>query len=362
MHKIGKYLGYFLLWAVVGVVVLWADNLVDAHRKSQPIVALHIEIEGGAHHALIDTAMVQDWIEERGLMPLGRAMSDVDIAAIEQAVADQGTVASADVYMTYGGDMHLSVEQRTPIARLRTEGYDLYITDDGYLLPAENIRSVLVPVITGDYTPIFGPESRGALSDIVRDTIASLDRLVEELEDDKIPYYEELRDAGSALRSVTSQSVRKGFFMSDEEYDVLNEALAERKDVARSHYRNEKQRIESEIEALTMAQEELQRKKQSLYEAVADFEAMVDMLIYIGDNNFWRSEVVQVVATNGGDDALNLAIIPRSGRFTVDLGTGERLEEKLVTLRSFYDNGLDNVGWDSYRTISLRYEGQVVCH
>ena len=28
---------------------------------------------------------------------------------------------------------------------------------------------------------------------------------------------------------------------------------------------------------------------------------------------------------------------------------------------NFYEKGLDNVGWNKYRSISVAYDGQVVC-
>jgi cell division protein FtsQ len=71
--------------------------------------------------------------------------------------------------------------------------------------------------------------------------------------------------------------------------------------------------------------------------------------------------VVQIIASGGGEKPLQIAIIPRSGHFTVDLGTMDNINTKLKTLYRFYTKGLSNVGWDKYRSISLRYEGQVVC-
>ena len=93
----------------------------------------------------------------------------------------------------------------------------------------------------------------------------------------------------------------------------------------------------------------------------SEFRALRDFILTISGDSFWSAEVVQVVVTGGGERPMQLAIIPRSGRFTVDLGTMENLTKKLKTLRRFYNNGLSNVGWNKYRNISLRYDGQVVC-
>jgi cell division protein FtsQ len=58
---------------------------------------------------------------------------------------------------------------------------------------------------------------------------------------------------------------------------------------------------------------------------------------------------------------MELRFVPRSGNFVVDLGAPSDYDTKLSNLYRFYNKGLDNVGWDKYRSISLRYEGQVVC-
>jgi cell division protein FtsQ len=65
--------------------------------------------------------------------------------------------------------------------------------------------------------------------------------------------------------------------------------------------------------------------------------------------------------TGGGSEPLQLGFVPRSGDFIVDLGTTEELDTKLNNLYRFYVKGLDRIGWDKYKSISLRYKGQVVC-
>lgn len=46
--------------------------------------------------------------------------------------------------------------------------------------------------------------------------------------------------------------------------------------------------------------------------------------------------------------------------YVMDL-VDEFVDEKLERLLSFYENGLRNIGWESFRTISVKYKGQVVC-
>ena len=43
------------------------------------------------------------------------------------------------------------------------------------------------------------------------------------------------------------------------------------------------------------------------------------------------------------------------------MGSLDNFQEKLKRLRTFYREGLERVGWNKYRIISLAYDGQVVC-
>ena len=62
---------------------------------------------------------------------------------------------------------------------------------------------------------------------------------------------------------------------------------------------------------------------------------------------------------NAGE--LEVELVPRSGRHTILFGRIEQVERKFDKLLRFYRNGLQNIGWDAYRTIDIRYKDQVVC-
>jgi cell division protein FtsQ len=48
------------------------------------------------------------------------------------------------------------------------------------------------------------------------------------------------------------------------------------------------------------------------------------------------------------------------GRQRIIIGDTARLDEKLQNLLAFYKQVQNKVGWDQYRSIDLRYAGQVV--
>lgn len=360
-QKIGKGIGFGLLWVLIIVVVISAERLVTKHNKSVPVTAIEIDIKGGDNNPLIDNTLLLEWFGQHGITPIGSVIDNVDIATIEQTIYSNNAVAEANVFVSYDGQMEVEITQREPIARLRISGYDMYLTEDGYLLPAKDVYAVHVPVITGSFKPLFKSNYIGYAKDVALDSIAMLDNHIATLEEDKLPHYKELIANNRLLRSVKRAAPKKSIFDTQAEYDILHAAYKESLSKATEDHSNNKRRIKGAIAALDQAQESARKKQHTIHNHSTDFEALVELLKYIRDDKFWRAEVVQIIATGGGSEPLQLAIIPRSGRFTVDLGTMENLVEKLNKLHRFYTNGLNNVGWDKYRNISLRYRGQVVC-
>ena len=77
----------------------------------------------------------------------------------------------------------------------------------------------------------------------------------------------------------------------------------------------------------------------------------------IDRSEFWKAQVEQINVTRDGQ----IELVPRVGDHLLILGTADNVESKLERLMNFYEKGLDNVGWNKYRSISVAYENQVVC-
>ena len=80
-----------------------------------------------------------------------------------------------------------------------------------------------------------------------------------------------------------------------------------------------------------------------------------------GKRRFLRSEIVQITARTTESGAIDLELTPRSGNYTILFGRLDDAEQKLDKLLRFYREGLGKAGWDRYRTINVKYAGQVVC-
>lgn len=84
---------------------------------------------------------------------------------------------------------------------------------------------------------------------------------------------------------------------------------------------------------------------------------LLDVVRAIEASDFWKAQIEQIdVAVDG-----EIRMVPRVGDHLLILGSASNVEQKLERLMSFYKNGLDKIGWNKYRSISVAYENQVVC-
>lgn len=60
-------------------------------------------------------------------------------------------------------------------------------------------------------------------------------------------------------------------------------------------------------------------------------------------------------------DKGDLYLVPKLSSLYILVGDTNDLETKFENLWAFFDQGINQVGWDAYSSISLKYKGQVVC-
>ena len=75
------------------------------------------------------------------------------------------------------------------------------------------------------------------------------------------------------------------------------------------------------------------------------------------NDEFWNSQIVQLNVQKEG----SIELIPRVGNHIVKLGVPLNTEKKLQHLKYFYQEVLNEVGWNKYSTINMEFENQIVC-
>jgi len=78
---------------------------------------------------------------------------------------------------------------------------------------------------------------------------------------------------------------------------------------------------------------------------------------YVSAHPFWSEQIVQLYVNRRGEYEL----IPRVGAHQILMGGMEQWKIKLRNLELLYQQGLSAHGWNTYRTINLKYTNQVIC-
>jgi cell division protein FtsQ len=83
---------------------------------------------------------------------------------------------------------------------------------------------------------------------------------------------------------------------------------------------------------------------------------LFDLAAYIDNDRFWKAQIQQIYVNEAGE----FELVPLVGAHIIAFGTLDRHEEKFSKLASFYRNGLNVKGWNTYDMINLKYEGQII--
>lgn len=372
MQRVWNIVGVVLLWcAVVGFVVFFHKRSVQ-HAATTVVQGLDVVIlDSLPDETLVSRDLVQKWITQGGISTTGVAISEVDLVGIENVIRSNGFVSRANAYTTHDGVLHVVVSQRKPLMRLLVDDYDCYVTQEGFVFPAPGKSSVYVPVVTGSYRPPLERGYVGVVGDYISSLIDESNERISALQQEKKPLFEREKEIRDSVRAVRRMKVDKkglirykGWFESDGEFDKRVAAKKIEKSALYKRYAFWRRQNDNAIEAVTKRQNLEYDKQKKLMKKYEDFTKLINFVKYIEEDSFWSAEIVQIEASTMSSGGLELKLIPRAGTHTVLFGEvddQEQNEEKLERLLAFYQNGLNNLGWDSFSTISIKYKGQVVC-
>ncbi len=79
--------------------------------------------------------------------------------------------------------------------------------------------------------------------------------------------------------------------------------------------------------------------------------------VFLQKNKFWNAQIEQIHVRSDGE----IELVPRVGDHIVFLGKIDRFDKKLSRLKTFYEKGLNKVGWNKYSRISLEFDNQIIC-
>lgn len=92
------------------------------------------------------------------------------------------------------------------------------------------------------------------------------------------------------------------------------------------------------------------------YVSAERIESLCDFAMFLKTDEFWRDEITQINFRQNGD----VELVPRVGNHTILLGSFDNYKKKLKHVRTFYEEVLSRKGWNVYRVINVKFNGQVI--
>lgn len=364
LNKFLRYALLALLWAAVAGYVVYAGTTARRVRGEKRVQRLEIEVvDSSSQGYLVSPAQVRGWILHSGIRTIGTAIDAVDLSGLEALIARNGFVEEVVAYISYSGALHIAIRPRRPLVRLLTDGMNVYATAGGYVFDAPRASSLYVPVVTGPYRPPFPVSYTGDVRAYIDAEKHRIDQRIARLEHEKYPVYERERKNDRQISDLRRMQVKRVWWRleSDSVYRLRRDKQQAEKRRLRRLYRYRNRVIREDIDRICGLQEAERRQQKKLEKNYEDFMKLLTFVKYVENDDFWRSEVVQITARTTPSGALEVDLTPRSGRYLICFGRLEKMDEKFDKLLRFYRSGLSVIGWDTYRTIDIRYNDQVVC-
>ncbi len=364
MRPVVKYALLTLLWAGAGAYVIWMAAAAGADRAVRTVEALKIDlVDSTSQGQLLTSGEVRTWLKNERIPTIGTPIDTIDLTAIERLIARNGFVEKAAAYIDRRGVLHIDIRQRKPLLRLLTDGENAYVTPTGFVFAAPQASSLYVPVVTGPYRPPFPV---GYTGDIRAHTDAEqlrIEQEIEALEAEKLPIYRAEQADYRAYNESRKRRVKAWwkYLENDRDYETRVERLRVDKQQERRAYRYRARMRRQQLARIAEQQDQKRHRQKKLEKNYEDFMKLLTFVKLVERDDFWSAEVVQIIARTTPSGALEVDLIPRSGRHIIRFGRLERTEEKLDKLLRFYRKGLSKIGWNVYRDIDIRYTDQVVC-
>ncbi|HRH37710.1 MAG TPA: hypothetical protein PK760_05165 [Flavobacteriales bacterium] len=149
MSKLKPFLrvaGMVLGCAAVVLTLGFVEHTTD----NTPVSELRVHVDGGEGMHFIDEQAVREEVIANGTPVMGSPQGGLDERNIEERLRSIPCVASAEVYHTLEGTLHVDVRQREPVVRVfNSDGNSFYIDAEGWTMPTNTNYTARVLVVTG---------------------------------------------------------------------------------------------------------------------------------------------------------------------------------------------------------------------
>lgn len=86
-------------------------------------------------------------------------------------------------------------------------------------------------------------------------------------------------------------------------------------------------------------------------------DKVLGVVNFMENSKVWKDKIVQITVCDGGE----LRMVPRKGQEVFLFGQPVNIEDKFRRMEMYYSNIIPAKGAQTYSTVSVEYDGQIVC-
>ncbi|MFR9536967.1 MAG: hypothetical protein SNJ11_00350 [Rikenellaceae bacterium] len=354
---------FTVMWIGVVAYIIFAALSVRAHRSKMVVEGVEIKIvDSSAVNNLVTRSMVEGWIKDSRIKITGQKADSLSMESLEGYIKQNGFVKQVKCFTSYAGVLMVEVEQLNPALRILLDGYNCYITSDGFVFSRPASSSHYAPIITGHYSPLFRAGYNGSIHDVYSSQCEEIEAEIKRMEKELLhPLYQRRVEIRDQLREVNKRYINRGFGQSKKAFEKEVEELREKNRQERAKLQRAAYENDMAIERETNKQKLYSEREKKLTKKYKDFINLITFVNVVENDKFWSSEIVQIVASESTSGDLKLELIPRSGSHTIIFGELNDMDEKLDNCKTFYKEVLPSQGWNKFKSINIEYKSQIVC-
>ena len=153
-----------LIWTGIVAYLVMSSHLGERKRSEIKISEIHVLVKDSTDVGIIHAKDVEKWIDQAGLNPKGKFIDSVNLSDKDHAIASHDFIREVHTSVSLDGSLWIEIDQRKPVLRIITDsGYDIYYTQDHYIVPAGRRSPHYVPAITGNLSLPFPHDFNGYL-------------------------------------------------------------------------------------------------------------------------------------------------------------------------------------------------------
>jgi len=148
-------------------LVLAVTSWNNPDRSEQRCTKVNISVEDGETDGFLSAKEVKRFLTNKEIYPLHQYTNDVDVREIQDVLIKSPFIEKASCYKTENGNVNISISQRTPIIRIKSDnGADYYVDNKGGVMPKTNYSTNLI-VATGNISSTFARKVLGNLANYI---------------------------------------------------------------------------------------------------------------------------------------------------------------------------------------------------